>query len=84
MLTLSASMLSRRATNDKLRMFQSFVNDSLFEFYVFHLYFEQILLDEDQVETRLRLHRTMATVVQCLIFTENRMSNTVRFLQAAF
>ncbi|XP_056882144.1 uncharacterized protein LOC130522123 isoform X3 [Takifugu flavidus] len=51
---------------------KSFVNDSLFEFYIFHLYFEQILLDEDQVETRFRLHRTMATVVQCPIFTENR------------
>lgn len=63
-------------------LLQSFVNGSLFDFYVFHLYFEQILLDEDQVETRLRLHRTMTAVVQCPVFTENRKSNTVvRFPQ---
>lgn len=77
-------MHSRQATNNELHMFQSFVNESLFEFYIFHLYFEQILLDEDQVETRLRLHRTMATVVQCPIFTESRKSDTVRFLQAEY
>lgn len=58
------------------------MNGSLFDFYVFHLYFEQILLDEDQVETRLRLHRAMTAVVQCPVFTENRKSDTVvRFPQ---
>uniref|UniRef100_H3CA36 ZP domain-containing protein n=1 Tax=Tetraodon nigroviridis TaxID=99883 RepID=H3CA36_TETNG len=51
---------------------KSFVNGSLFDFYVFHVYSEQILLSQDQVETRLRLHRTMTAVVQRPLLTENR------------
>lgn len=59
------------------RVLQSIVNGSLFHFYIFRLYFEQILLDEDQVETRLRLHRTLATVVPSPLFVENRESDAV-------
>ncbi|XP_034532315.1 uncharacterized protein LOC117807237 isoform X2 [Notolabrus celidotus] len=40
---------------------KSFFSEDLFEFYVFHLYLEQILVDEDLVETRLRSHRTLST-----------------------
>lgn len=40
---------------------QSLVSDGLNEFYIFNLYVEQILLDEDQVDARLRLFRTLVT-----------------------
>ncbi|XP_041635528.1 uncharacterized protein LOC121504631 isoform X2 [Cheilinus undulatus] len=40
---------------------KSLISDDLFEFYVFHLNLEQILVDEDLVETRLRFHRILAT-----------------------
>lgn len=54
-------------------LFQSVVDGDLYEFYIFDLCFEQILLDEDQVETRLRHHRTMATpLLPHPILTENR------------
>lgn len=57
-------------------LLQSFVSGDLYEFYVFHLYFEQILVDEDQVETRLRFHRTMSTpLLPRPVFIENRKSN---------
>lgn len=56
-----------------LYLLQSIVDGDLYEFYIFDLYFEQILLDEDQVETRLRYHRTMATpLLPHPILTENR------------
>ncbi|XP_044040527.1 uncharacterized protein LOC122870421 [Siniperca chuatsi] len=52
---------------------KSFVTGDLYEFYVFHLYLEQILLDEDHVETRLRFHRTLATpLLPHPIFTANQ------------
>ncbi|XP_042368616.1 uncharacterized protein LOC121962426 [Plectropomus leopardus] len=52
---------------------KSVVSDDLYEFYVFHLYLEQILSDEDHVETRLRFHRTLATpLLPRPVFTENR------------
>uniref|UniRef100_UPI0037E7FA49 uncharacterized protein n=1 Tax=Semicossyphus pulcher TaxID=241346 RepID=UPI0037E7FA49 len=52
---------------------KSFVSGDLYEFYVFHLYVEQILVDEDLVETRLRFHRTLATpLLPCPVFTENQ------------
>lgn len=56
-----------------LYLLQSVVDGDLYEFYIFDLYFEQILLDEDQMETRLRYHRTMATpLLSHPILTENR------------
>lgn len=56
-----------------LYLLQSIVDVDLYEFYIFDLYFEQILLDEDQVKTRLRHHRTMATpLLPHPILTENR------------
>lgn len=61
-------------------LLQSFMNGSLFDFYIFHLYFEQILMDEDQMETRLRLHRTITTpLLPRLLFIENRKSNYKAF-----
>ncbi|XP_076581730.1 uncharacterized protein LOC143317460 [Chaetodon auriga] len=52
---------------------KSFVSGDLYEFYVFHLYLEQILVDEDHVETRIRFHRTLATpLLPRPVFTENR------------
>lgn len=45
----------------------------LYEFYGFHLYLEQILMDEDQVETRLRCHRTLNTpLLPRPVVTENQ------------
>ncbi|KAF3837105.1 hypothetical protein F7725_004569 [Dissostichus mawsoni] len=47
--------------------------DNLYEFYVYHLYLEQILVDEDRVETRIRFLRTLATpLLPSSIFTENQ------------
>uniref|UniRef100_A0A4W6D2Y6 ZP-domain containing protein Ig-like domain-containing protein n=1 Tax=Lates calcarifer TaxID=8187 RepID=A0A4W6D2Y6_LATCA len=55
---------------------KSFVTDDLYEYYVFHLYLEQISVDEDHVDTRLRVHRTLATpLLPCPVFTENRTVN---------
>ncbi|XP_074479924.1 uncharacterized protein LOC141760758 [Sebastes fasciatus] len=51
---------------------KSVVSGGLYEYYVFDLYLEQIS-DEDQVDTRLRFHRTLATpLLPCVVFTENR------------
>ncbi|XP_073331285.1 uncharacterized protein [Pagrus major] len=52
---------------------KSFVTGDLYEFYIFHLYLEQILMDEDQVETRLRFHRTLnSPLLPRPVLTENR------------
>ncbi|XP_042367932.1 LOW QUALITY PROTEIN: uncharacterized protein LOC121961899 [Plectropomus leopardus] len=52
---------------------KSLVSDGLHEFYIFHLYLEQISVDEDHVDTRLRFHRTLATpLLPRSVFTENR------------
>ncbi|XP_044196859.1 uncharacterized protein LOC122973432 [Thunnus albacares] len=52
---------------------KSFVTGDLHEFYVFNLYLEQILVDEDHAETRVRFHRSLATpLLPRLVFTENR------------
>ncbi|XP_028994655.1 uncharacterized protein LOC114848373 [Betta splendens] len=52
---------------------KSFVVGDLFEFYVFNLYLEQIAVDEDQVETRLRYYRTLTSpLVLCSVFTIRR------------
>ncbi|XP_056225235.1 uncharacterized protein LOC130164491 isoform X2 [Seriola aureovittata] len=52
---------------------KSFVDDDLYEYYVFHLYLEQISVDEDHVDTRLRFHRTLSTpLLPRPVFTENR------------
>lgn len=45
----------------------------LYEYYVFHLYVEQISMDEDDVNTRLRFQKTLATpLLPRPVFTENR------------
>ncbi|XP_035849387.1 uncharacterized protein LOC116049022 isoform X2 [Sander lucioperca] len=52
---------------------KSIVSGNLYEFYIFHLYLEQIAVDEDHVDTRLRIHRTLATpLLTRPVFTENR------------
>ncbi|XP_063756404.1 uncharacterized protein LOC134875728 isoform X2 [Eleginops maclovinus] len=52
---------------------KSVVNVDLYEFYVFHLYLEQILVDEDHVETRIRFLRTLVTpLLPRPIFAENQ------------
>lgn len=35
--------------------------DGLYEFYIFNLYVEQVLLEGDQVDARLRIFRTLVT-----------------------
>lgn len=53
---------------------QSFVDGDLYKFYIFHLYLEQIFKDEDNVETRVRLFKTLATPsLPYPVFTENQM-----------
>lgn len=43
-------------------LFQSFVMNNMYhEFFVFYLYFEQLFVDEDYVDTRLRILRPLAT-----------------------
>ncbi|XP_049923997.1 uncharacterized protein LOC126404664 [Epinephelus moara] len=52
---------------------KSLVSGDLYEFYIFHLYLEQISVEEDQVDTRIRFHRTLATpMLPRPVFTENR------------
>nr|XP_019951331.1 PREDICTED: uncharacterized protein LOC109634918 [Paralichthys olivaceus] len=52
---------------------KSFVSGGLHELYVFNLYLEQIFVDEDLAETRLRFHRALATpMLPRRLFTENR------------
>ncbi|XP_042368615.1 uncharacterized protein LOC121962425 [Plectropomus leopardus] len=58
---------------------KSLVSDGLHEFYIFHLYLEQISVDEDHVDTRLRFHRTLATpLLPRPVFTENIPLMTTR------
>ncbi|XP_027143566.1 uncharacterized protein LOC104923997 isoform X2 [Larimichthys crocea] len=53
---------------------KSVVIDKLYEFYIFHLSFEQILVDEDRLETRVRFQRTLATpLLPRPVFTENQI-----------
>ncbi|XP_068612174.1 uncharacterized protein [Brachionichthys hirsutus] len=52
---------------------KSVVAGGLYEIYVFHLHVEQILRNQDQFETRVRFHRTLASpLLQYPLFTENR------------
>ncbi|KAG7497090.1 hypothetical protein JOB18_031489 [Solea senegalensis] len=52
---------------------KSLVIGDLYEYYIFELYLEQISVDEDHVDTRLRFHRTLATpLLPHPVFTENR------------
>ncbi|XP_020483403.2 uncharacterized protein [Labrus bergylta] len=52
---------------------KSFVSEELHEFYIFHLYLEQTLVDEDLVETRLRFFRTLSTpLLPRPVVTENQ------------
>lgn len=54
---------------------QSLVLDGLYEFYIFNLYVEQILLEGDQVDTRLRISRTLVTpLLPRPLFCENSES----------
>ncbi|XP_034082260.1 uncharacterized protein LOC117552758 isoform X1 [Gymnodraco acuticeps] len=59
--------------NAEGRYRKSAVEDDLYEFYVYHLYLEQILVDEDRVETRICSLRTLATpLLPSPIFAENQ------------
>ncbi|KAI4808710.1 hypothetical protein KUCAC02_000758 [Chaenocephalus aceratus] len=59
--------------NAERRYRKSAVEDDLYEFYVYQLYLEQILVDEDRVETRIRSLRTLATpLLPSPIFAENQ------------
>ncbi|XP_014264646.3 uncharacterized protein LOC106675141 [Maylandia zebra] len=52
---------------------KSFVSRDLYEYYVFHLYLEQISVDEAEIAARLRFHRIIVTpLLRCHIFTENQ------------
>ncbi|XP_074555235.1 uncharacterized protein LOC141811183 [Halichoeres trimaculatus] len=52
---------------------KSYVSDGLFEYYVFDLYLEKLSVDEDHVDTRLRVQRTLATpLLSRPLYTENR------------
>ncbi|KAK1890473.1 Zona pellucida sperm-binding protein 4 [Dissostichus eleginoides] len=52
---------------------KSLVSGDLFEFYIFDLYLEQMLFGDDQMDTRLRAHRTLATpLLPRFLFSENR------------
>ncbi|KAM8747504.1 uncharacterized protein AB9X84_015496 [Acanthopagrus schlegelii] len=52
---------------------KSLITGELYEFYIFHLYLEQILMDEDGVETRLRCQRTLNTpLLPRPVLTENQ------------
>lgn len=63
-------------------LLQSVVSGDLYEFYIFRLYLEQISMDEDNIDTRLRYHRTLATpLLPRPVFTENRKSDKM-FYQA--
>uniref|UniRef100_A0A3B5BA45 Sin3A associated protein 25 n=1 Tax=Stegastes partitus TaxID=144197 RepID=A0A3B5BA45_9TELE len=52
---------------------KSFVTGGLYEFYMFHLYLEQIFVDDDRAETMLRIHRILVSpLLPCLLFTDNQ------------
>ncbi|KAM6908948.1 uncharacterized protein FYW49_012814 [Xenentodon cancila] len=52
---------------------KSFVKGAIFEFYVFHLYFKQVLVDEDYKETVITCHRLVVTpLLPCELLTENQ------------
>ncbi|XP_041821644.1 uncharacterized protein LOC121626955 [Chelmon rostratus] len=52
---------------------KSLVSGDLYEFYIFDLYLEQISVNEDGIDTRLRFHRTLATpLLPRSVFTKNR------------
>ncbi|XP_037118885.1 LOW QUALITY PROTEIN: uncharacterized protein LOC119129636 [Syngnathus acus] len=60
---------------------KSFVSDDLYEFYMFHLYLEQMFEDEG-AETRLRLHRTLSTPMLLRpLFTQNQSIVEERLFQ---
>lgn len=64
---------------------QSFVSTDLYEFYTYNFYMEQISVDEDDIETRLRFHRSMRTpLLKRPVFIENRESETLLTLQSYF
>lgn len=51
------------------------MSDGLYEFHVFNLYVEQILLEGDQVDARLRIFRTLVTpLLPRPLFCENSES----------
>lgn len=54
-------------------VFQSFVSDGIFEFYIFNLYLKQTSMDERHEETALRFHRTLITpLLPSSLFTEDQ------------
>lgn len=49
--------------------------NGLFEFYIFNLYVEQLLLEGDQIDARLRFFRTLVTpLLPRPLFWENSES----------
>lgn len=57
-------------------LLQSVVSGDLYEFYVFRLYLEQISVNEDHIDTRLRYHRTLATpLLPRPVYCEKRKSD---------
>ncbi|MEQ2205438.1 hypothetical protein XENOCAPTIV_029454, partial [Xenoophorus captivus] len=52
---------------------KSFVNNGIFEFYIFNLYLKQTSVDERHEETALRFHRTLVTpLLPSSLFTEDQ------------
>ncbi|XP_029944276.1 zona pellucida protein AX 4 [Salarias fasciatus] len=52
---------------------KSFVAGNLYEFYLFHFFLEQVLLDEDDVKTVVRFHRALITpLLHCPIYVQNQ------------
>ncbi|MEQ2253284.1 hypothetical protein ILYODFUR_030560 [Ilyodon furcidens] len=52
---------------------KSFVNNGIFEFYIFNLYLKQTSVDEQHEETALRFHRTLVTpLLPSSLFTEDQ------------
>ncbi|XP_076015578.1 uncharacterized protein LOC143007947 [Genypterus blacodes] len=52
---------------------KSIVTDRLYEFYVYDLYMDQLLVDQDDIYTRIYSHRVLTTpLLQSSIVTENR------------
>ncbi|XP_061566193.1 uncharacterized protein LOC133420514 [Cololabis saira] len=52
---------------------KSFVKGAIFEFYIFHFYFKQVLIDEDYKETVIRCHRIVVTpLLPCELVIEDK------------
>ncbi|KAF7663833.1 hypothetical protein LDENG_00198850 [Lucifuga dentata] len=50
---------------------KSFVSDGLSEFYIFDFHLEQMLMDQDHVDTKIYSHRVLTTLLPGSVFTDN-------------